>query len=141
MSVMIPYGSMFLRETDEVPGTGQTVADLLSAGYTPDDISALLESGAAAGLIPVPGPSVQYGPQLAPPVSSTLPQVTQQALSTLLPGPSPRISTVPAQSSINSALSWFTGSSLITGIPNFVLLGAGFVLLPMLFGGGGRRRR
>jgi hypothetical protein len=62
----------------------------------------------------------------------------------LPPGPSPRISTTPAtasaSTSVNSVLNWFTGSTLIAGVPNFALI-AGGLLAVSLIGGGGRRRR
>ena len=63
----------------------------------------------------------------------------------LPPGPSPRIATTPAASSslsVNSALSWFTSSSLISGIPNFAILAGGLLAVSVIGGmGSGRRRR
>jgi hypothetical protein len=47
----------------------------------------------------------------------------------LTPGPAPRVA---APSSISS---FFTGSTLIAGIPNMVVLGLAVLVLPMLVGG------
>jgi hypothetical protein len=59
----------------------------------------------------------------------------------LQPGPSPRVN-VPLSPS--SAGMWLSNSSLIGGLPNWLVLGAGVLAVPLLgslLGGGGRRRR
>ena len=63
--VSIPFGSSTLGPGDVVPGTGQTVQELLDIGYTPADISSILEQGAAAGLVTAPGGGSAAGPFLS----------------------------------------------------------------------------
>lgn len=66
---------------------------------------------------------------------------TVSSSGTLPPGPSPRVN-VPLSPS--SAGMFLTNSSLIGGLPNWLVLGAGVLAVPLLgslLGGGGRRRR
>jgi hypothetical protein len=77
-----------------------------------------------------------------------------QDAATLPPGPSPRVtvSATPATSTntvstaastaslSNSLMSFFTGSTIISGVPNALVLLAPFALLMLFPSGGGRRR-
>ena len=67
---------------------------------------------------------------------------TVSSSGTLPPGPSPRVNVPLAPSSVGMFL---TNSSLITGVPNWIVLGGGLLAIPLLGslvgGGGGRRRR
>lgn len=67
---------------------------------------------------------------------------TVSSSGTLPPGPSPRVNVPLAPSSVGMFL---TNSSLITGVPNWIVLGGGLLTIPLLGsligGGGGRRRR
>lgn len=150
MAVQIQFGNSVLTDNSEVPGTGQTVAELLSIGYTTDDITAMLENAAASGLIQAPGyeAPTTYGPMPVrqPTVAINLPSVQSTSVAApagLLPGPAPRV-TVPSAAS--SVTSFFTGSSLISGLPNWAVLGIGLIGAPILLNmvtgaSGGRRRR
>ena len=68
----------------------------------------------------------------APTASTSIPAPTSPNIQ-ITPGPSPRV----AYST--SPLAWFTQSSLIAGVPNWVFLGLGVALLTGF--GGGRYRR
>jgi hypothetical protein len=105
---------------------------LSDAGYS------ILESGFVAPgdladfLAADPGAPAESGTHVAltPAVSPTI--SSQQ----LAPGPAPRVTAPAASSSISS---FFTGSNLVAGIPNMVVIGIGLVALTMLTGGGRRR--
>jgi hypothetical protein len=60
----------------------------------------------------------------------------------LTPGPAPRVPTT-GPGSLSSMTAWFTSSTLVSGIPNWLVLGGGTLALSMLAGslGGGKRRR
>jgi hypothetical protein len=67
---------------------------------------------------------------------------TVSSSGTLPPGPSPRVNVPLSPSSFGMFLS---NSSLMTGIPNWLVIGGGLLAIPLLGsligGGGGRRRR
>jgi len=67
---------------------------------------------------------------------------TVSSSGTLPPGPSPRVNVPLSPSSFGMFL---TNSSLVTGVPNWIVLGGGLLAIPLLGslvgGGGGRRRR
>ncbi len=68
---------------------------------------------------------------------------TVSSVSTLPPGPAPRVN-VPLTSSPSSIGLFLSNSSLIGGIPNWLVIGGGVLAIPLLgglLGGGGRRRR
>lgn len=69
---------------------------------------------------------------------------TVPSAGTLPPGPAPRVN-VPLTSSPSSIGLFLSNSSLISGIPNWLVIGGGVLAIPLLGGllggGGGRRRR
>jgi hypothetical protein len=97
------------------------------------------------GYVQIFGGAKVVGPASAAAIAAAegIPAPTSASHSTLLPGPAPRISTTPAPStsSVNSALNWFTGATLISGVPNLAVIGGGLLVLSLIGGMGGRRRR
>lgn len=95
--------------------------------------------------VPKPGPSsspifATFGPYGT--LDPTAAPNTVSSSGTLPPGPSPRVNVPLSPSSFGM---WFSNSSLITGVPNWLVLGGGLLAIPLIGGliggGGGRRRR
>lgn len=133
--------------TNEVPGTGQTMQDLLNIGYTPAQIQSMIETPAATAAPPAGGAGGSRGgggssggggggggapTPKAPAASPLAPKLPSNLLQSLLPGPSPRVSSVPT----SGAGSFLTASSMMPGVPNWALIAGGLVLVLLL---GGRR--
>jgi hypothetical protein len=127
--------------------TDETVAQnwLIANGYMTDPNAPA--SVPSSGLINVAsGLPVSSSSPTAPSATSGLinwlSSWFKPAVSQLQPGlpqgPSPRVN-VPLTT--NSAGMFLTGSTLISGVPNLVVLGGGFLALSLLFSGGKRRRR
>jgi len=105
-------------------------AILTSGVISPNDLADFMaadpgEQTSSGNTVPQPG-----GYNISPT------QVTQP----LTPGPAPRVVAPSAASSPTSVTSFFTGSTLMAGIPNVVVLGLGILGLTLLAGGGGRKR-
>lgn len=115
-SVPTAAGVKTFQSDDEIPGTGQTLADLRAAGLSDSDLTAIVQQYVGA-------PSATSAPSIA--VSNVNAQ--------LVPRPSPSVA-VPT----SSLGSWFTESTLISGLPNWTLLAVGVVALTLFTGG--RRR-
>jgi hypothetical protein len=117
-----------LNPSYAVAGTGQTVSELQAAGWSNDDINTMIQTSASGA-----------APQMSPlsPSSPTGTQLTTQAVSSLMkaltPGPAPRVAaTATAQP---SAASFLTQSTMIAGVPNWVLLAGGIAAVALLMGG------
>jgi len=95
---------------------------IVSGFISPDELVDFLaaDPGAAPTPTQVQRPSTVIGPSTVP---------TAQ----LAPGAAPRVTYTQPLST------FFTGSTLIAGIPNMVVLGFGLLAIPLLLGGRGRR--
>jgi hypothetical protein len=92
---------------------------LVSGFISPNDLADFLAAD--------PGAPQTSNASVLMPTGGSPTQVNQ-----LAPGPAPRVA-IPT--SMLSLSTFFTGSSLIAGIPNIVVLGLALLALPMLAGG------
>lgn len=136
------------------PSVMNDTAAMQNQGYSPEQISQVLAAHASGALSDAGYNAIISGFVSADnlagfldqdpgaPAVRSLPQtsVPMRPPGQLPPGPAPRVSYPPS----SSAFSWFSQSTLLTGIPNWGVLAGAVIVLPLIgniIAGGGRRRR